>query len=298
MDSQDNNLNYKIITAALSAVIIGILIAFYYSNAQSNNKIDFLESEKKILTNKFSLMQANIEHLSSENLVNDIDLKVANESISSLLDSIGQLNFDIDKYKENKRQLRIWQIKYDSLNLKYNSLSYNNTILSQSVIEAKKKAEQYKIQTNTLEEREESLRKTNRKLKNELKKKTYLKLNKTFSIGYRIRNGREIETNKASIIYKLRGCTNVNGNPNELNTAKTLYFQFLDPDKRVISHNANIINVNGNEYSKRVDLIYTGINKEVCDYINVPTGSLQSGMYTLNVFEEEKLLSSKEFELK
>jgi len=298
MDSQDNNFNYKIITAALAAVIIGILIAFYYSNAQSNNKINFIEGEKRILVNKLTLMRANIDNLASENQVNDIDLKVANDRINNLLDSIGQLNFDIDKYTESKRQLRIWEIKYDSLNLKYNSLNYNNIVLSRSIIEAKKKAEEYKNSANTLADREEALRLANKKLNNELKNKTYLKLDKTEALGIRIRNGKVIYTNKASIITKLNGCTTVKGNPNESNAAKTLYFQFLDPNKRVISHNANIIHVNGNEYSKRLDLIYTGINKEVCDEINVPVGSLHPGLYTLNVFEDEKLLSSQEFELK
>ncbi|MCK0157444.1 hypothetical protein MWU65_09665 [Cellulophaga sp. F20128] len=298
MDSQDNNFNYKIITAALAAVIIGILIAFYYSNAQSNNKINFIEGEKKILVNKLTLMRANIDNLASENQVNDIDLKVANDRINNLLDSIGQLNFDIDKYTESKRQLRMWEVKYDSLNLKYNSLNYNNIVLSRSIIEAKEKAEEYKNNANTLADREEALRLANKKLNNELKNKTYLKLDKTDALGIRIRNGKVIYTNKASIITKLNGCTTVKGNPNESNAAKTLYFQFLDPNKRVIAHNANIIQLNGNEYSKRLDLIYTGINKEVCDEINVPAGSLHPGFYTLNVFEDEKLLSSKEFELK
>ena len=42
MDAQDNNFNYKIIFAALLAVIVGILIAFYYSYAQSKNQMGFL----------------------------------------------------------------------------------------------------------------------------------------------------------------------------------------------------------------------------------------------------------------
>ena len=66
----------------------------------------------------------------------------------------------------------------------------------------------------------------------------------------------------------------------------------------VIEDNANTISVNGNVYSKRVELIYTGEEVSVCDYITIPQGSLVEGTYTLNVFEDEKLLSSTEFELK
>ena len=66
----------------------------------------------------------------------------------------------------------------------------------------------------------------------------------------------------------------------------------------VIEDNANIVSVNGNIYSKRVELIYVGEELNVCDFITVPEGSLREGIYTLNVFEDEKLLSTTEFQLK
>ena len=296
MDPQDNNLKYKVIIAALAAVILGILIAFYYSNAQSNSNITYLESQKKILTDKLSTMQANIESLSSENEVSNIDLEVANSNVSMLLDSIGQLNFDIEKYAENKKALYKWQLKYDSLNIKYNSLKYSNVVLSESVQKAKKRAEQYKSQALALSEKED-LENANNK-KKDLTSKTYLKLNRTEALAFRIRSGRDINTNKANLISKIRACTVITGNPNDINLKKRLYLQFLNPNKSVIANNANIINVNGNEYSKAIDIIYTGVNEEICDNIKVPSGSLKAGIYTLNVFEDQKLLSSIEFELK
>ncbi|WBU90449.1 hypothetical protein [Cellulophaga omnivescoria] len=298
MDSQDNNLKYKVIIAALAAVILGILIAFYYSNAQSNSNISYLEREKKMLTDKLANMQANIESLSSEIEVNKIDLDVANSDVSRLLDSIGQLNFDSKKYDQNKRDLRRWQLKYDSLNMKYNALKYSNVVLSETVQNAKKRAEQYKAQALAATQNEESLKDANSKLNKELKNKTYLKIRSSEALAFRVRNGRDINTNKANLISKLRACTTISGNPNDINIEKRLYLQFLDPNKKVIPNNANIINVKGNEYSKAVDIIYTGINEEICEHIKFPTGSLKPGMYTLNVFEEEKLLSSIEFELK
>ncbi|SFW53460.1 hypothetical protein [Cellulophaga fucicola] len=296
MDPQDNNLKYKVIIAALAAVILGILIAFYYSNAQSNSNITYLESQKKVLTDKLSTMQANIESLSSENEVSNIDLEVANSNVSMLLDSIGQLNFDIEKYAENKKALYKWQLKYDSLNIKYNSLKYSNVVLSESVQKAKKRAEQYKSQALALSEKED-LEDANNK-KKDLTSKTYLKLNRTEALAFRIRGGRDINTNKANLISKIRACTVITGNPNDINLKKRLYLQFLNPNKSVIANNANIINVNGNEYSKAIDIIYTGVNEEICDNIKVPSGSLKAGIYTLNVFEDQKLLSSIEFELK
>lgn len=146
---------------------------------------------------------------------------------------------------------------------------------------------------------EEKWRATNKALSKRLKEKSYMILKNTEAIGFRARGGsRPIKTNKASTISKLRGCVTVQADPSIKGENKVLYFQFLDPNKAVISHAATTVTVNGNVYSKRIDFGYTGAENIVCDAVSVPEGSLIEGIYTLNVFEEEKLLSSTEFELK
>ena len=72
MNPQDNNFNYKIIFAALVAVIVGILIAFYYSYAQSKNQMSFLEQEKSLLVKDLTLMKAEVVPGHSD-LVGEID---------------------------------------------------------------------------------------------------------------------------------------------------------------------------------------------------------------------------------
>src|SRR5690606_35822936 len=132
----------------------------------------------------------------------------------------------------------------------------------------------------------------------ELRTKNYLKLQNLEGSGFRVKSGRPIKTNKASIVSKLRGCVTVVGNPNSKKEDRVLYFQFLGPNMGVIEDNANTINVNGNTYSKKVEFIFMGEELSVCDVVTIPEGSLSGGVYTLNVFENEKLLSTTEFELK
>ena len=88
------------------------------------------------------------------------------------------------------------------------------------------------------------------------------------------------------------------GNPNTTGEERVLYFQFLGPNMGVIEDNANTISVNGNNYSKKVEFVFMGQELSVCDVVTIPEGSLSEGIYTLNVFENEKLLSTTEFELK
>ena len=298
MDLQDSKFNYKIILTALVAVILGILIAFYYSYAQSKTQISFLEEEKGLLVKDLTLMKTEVDRLSALNEVNEIELQDSRYRVQQLLDSVGRLNFTVVKLREYKKELRKLEARHDSLKLKNNFLKYNNMLLADKFEETNKKIEELRGKSSTLAEAEALLRRKNRELSNELRTKSYLKLQNSEGSGFRLRAGRPIKTNKASTIEKLRGCVTVVGNPNANSEEKVLYFQFLGPNKEIIEDNANTISVNGNIYSKRVELIFMGEEVSVCDVITIPSGSLVEGTYTLNVFEDEKLLASSEFRLK
>ena len=305
MNGQDKKTNYKIIPTALVAIIIGILIAFYYSYAQSRSQIAFLEQEKDLLVKDLTLMKTDVDRLSALNEVNEIELESSKYRVQELLDSVGRLNFTVEKLREFKTELRRLESKNDSLKLKNNFLKYNNLVLAEKNGKIAKKNSQIEKEIEALRDKSNSLakveaqqRKQTKKLNKELKVKKYLKLRGAEGSGFRLRSGRPIKTNKGSIIEKLRGCVTVVADAAAANSQKTIYFQFLDPDMRVIADNANTITINGNMYSKRVELRFTGEDTDICDFITIPQGSLKEGNYRLNVFENEKLLSTTEFELK
>ena len=298
MDAQDNNFNYKIIFAALVAVIVGILIAFYYSYAQSKNQMVFLEQEKSLLVKDLTLMKAEVDRLSGLNEVNEIELQTSRFRVQQLLDSVGRLNFSLTKLKETRKELRMLEVRFDSLKLKNNFLRYNNKLLSDRYEETQKLLQDAKGRASSIEKRESLLRETNRELSKELKIKSYLKLQNAEGSGFRLRAGRPLKTNKASTIEKLRGCVTILSDPSERGKVRVIYLQFLTPEMKVIEDNATTISVGGNTYSKKVEIVYTGKEISICDAITVPEGSLDEGIYTLNVFEDERLLASTEFQLK
>ena len=298
MDGQDTKFNYKILLAALVAVVIGVLIAFYYSYAQSRTQIAFLEQEKDLLVKDLTLMKTDVDRLSALNEVNEIELESSKYRVQELIDSVGRLNFTVEKLREFKTELRRLEAKNDSLKLKNNFLRYNNMLLTDKYEETKKQVEQLRNQSSSLAKAEAERQKTIKELNKELKSKSYLSLQGTEGSGFRLRSGKPMKTNKASIIEKLRGCATVIADITEMNTKKVVYFQFLGPNMRVIEDNANTITVNGNVYSKRVEFLFNGEDTNVCNSITLPQGSLEEGTYRLNIFEDEKLLSSSEFELK
>jgi len=282
----------------MAAVIVGILIAFYYSYAQSQNQMIYLEEEKGLLVKDLTLMRAEVDRLSGLNEVNEIELQTSRFRVQQLLDSVGRLNFSITKLKETRKELRKLELRFDSLKLKNNFLRYNNSLLASKYDETIRQLEELRGRANTMERTESLLRETNKELTKELKIKSYLKLQDAEGSGFRLRAGRPIKTNKASVIEKLRGCVTILSDPSSDGDIKVLYLQFLDPNMAVIEDNANTISVSGNTYSKKVEIVYTGKEISVCDAITVPEESLEEGIYTLNVFEDERLLASTEFQLK
>ncbi|MCK5443526.1 MAG: hypothetical protein KAJ23_16695 [Maribacter sp.] len=298
MDGQDNKFNYKIILAALVAVIIGILIAFYYSYVQSKTEISFLEQEKQILVKDLTLVKADVDRLTAQNEVNEIEIQGAQYEVQKLLDSVGRLTFTIGKLREFKSVLRRLEARNDSLKLKNNFLRYNNMLLAEKYEKSQEQMDELIRTSNSIAEAEALQRQKILELNRELKTKSYLKLEDAEGTGYRLRGGKPIKTNKASVIEKLRGAVTIMEDPTMVNKEKVLYFQFLGPNMGVIEDNANTIIVNGNVYSKRVELIFMGEKTVVMDFITIPAGSLKAGNYTLNVFENERLLDSTEFQLK
>ncbi len=297
-NQQDTKFNYKVILAALGAVVIGLLIAFYYSYAQSKTQISFLENEKALLVKDLTLMKADIDRLTALEEVNDIELQDSKYKIQQLLDSVNQLNFTINRLRDFKTELRKLESQNDSLKIKNNFLNYNNMLLATKYDESQKQIESLR-QANLAITEAESLQKKKIKEVNEaLKTKTYLKIENVTGSGFRMRSGKLIQSNKASTINKLRGTAVIEANAQLANQKRIIYFQFLGPNMGIIEDNANTITVNGNVYSKKVEIDFNGEQTEVTDFVTFPEGSLQNGMYTLNVFEDERLLQSAEFQLK
>ena len=298
MDSQDKKFNNNIALAALAAIILGILIAFYYSYAQSKNQINFLKEEKALLVKDLTLMKSDVARLEASNMVDEIAIQKSREKVDQLLDSVGRLTFTIEKLREFKTELRILEARNDSLKLKNDLLKYNNTVLVDKYEETQKEIEVLRGRSSSLAEAEALQRRKIKELNEELKVKKYLDIDNSRGNGARMRSGKRIQTTKASVVEKLEGCALINKDMSAAGTKKIIYFQFLGPSMQIIEDNANTITVNGNVYSKRVEFNFDGNQRDVCSSISIPLGSLEKGNYTLNIFEDERLLSSTEFQLK
>ncbi|MEX0275663.1 MAG: hypothetical protein AB3N16_14920 [Flavobacteriaceae bacterium] len=283
---------------ALAAVLVAILIAFYYSYAQSKTEINFLEQEKSILVQDLKLMQGEVDRLTSLSKVNEIELQDSRDEIQQLLDSVGKLTFTIEKLREYRTELRRLEVKNDSLKLRNNFLNYNYTVLSEEHQSTQLQLDELREKSMNLAAAEAQQRQTVKELNQKLKTKSYLTIRNARGTGHRLRGETPIRTNKASVVEVLKGCFTIIADPSDEIKERVLYLQFLDPNKQIIEDMNNSVSVNGNVYSKRTEITMSGKDEYPCDWIVVPEGSLIDGVYTLNIFEDERLLTSVEFTLK
>ena len=158
MNLQDTNLNNRIIFVTLIAVIVGILIAFYYSYAQSRQQITFLEKERNLLIEDLTLMRSEVDRLLALNEVSEIELQESRNRVDQLIDSVGRLNFNIRKLREYRKELRVLEARYESIKLKNEQLQFNNRELAQKYEQTREMLEDLKGKTSSLEAAEELLR--------------------------------------------------------------------------------------------------------------------------------------------
>ena len=130
MNLQDSSFNNRIIFVTLVAVIIGILIAFYYSYAQSQQRITFLEKERNLLVEDLTLMRSEVDRLLALNEVNDIELQESRSRVEQLLDSVDRLNFNIRKLSEYRKELRTLEARYHNIKNNYELLQVDNSELA------------------------------------------------------------------------------------------------------------------------------------------------------------------------
>jgi hypothetical protein len=250
------------------------------------------------MSKDLTLLKADLDRLTALDEVNDIELQSSRFKVQQLQDSVGRLQFTIAKLREFKTELRRLKAKNDSLKLKNDFFNYNNMQLTEKYEASQNEIQRIRTANVALAEAEALKRDKIQDLNKELKIKKYLEIETTEGSAIRIRGGKSIRTNKASTIKRLKGRVIIAPDSSLANQERVLYFQFLGSNMGIIEDNANTINVNGNVYSKRVVIDFTGEQTEVVDYISIPEGSLQPGDYILNVFEDQRLLQTSEFKLK
>lgn len=280
--------NYRL-TIGILVVVIAVFTAYgltSYSALKSDK--DFLVQEKRNLHNELSEILNRYDALNSENLA----LK---SELDSTIYKVGVANNAIERLKAKAAFNTSLQNQLKFLRTQKRSLEDREDSLIRVVqkIEEEKQGiiEELNVEKqNTLVEKEA--------LENKIEKASVISANSFIAKAYKINAFKKpIQTVKAKEADQIELCFVIAQNVIAPKGTKDLYVQIIDPNNNILSDKGSVSF--GDEsliYSHKESVNYNNAAIDIC--LNIENDeSFESGLYYINVFENNRRLGGTQIEL-
>lgn len=258
------------------------------------------EATALLLENEKTEVLRNLENMSSLYNEANADNEVANEKLieaQTRLDSLmGQLKtskLTVSALLKYKRKYFDLESEMEVLLNENETLKFQNALLETSL-------DSTQVQLSTQLVSNTKLEAQNLRLSASVdaaKKLTIERLN-AYGVIQR-KSGKLVPTTRASRVDNLRICYSV---PSNLLTAagdKNYLIQVIDPSLNVIGSNTPIqFEDDVLKYSYVSAFTYANELLDVCDFVSAEEGDYEKGIYTVNVFDQNTLITSSSFTLK
>ena len=291
--SQNSNIGLKVGLGILLVLFLGT--AFFasklYSDKQETERV--LVNEKQQVMNDLNNMAKQYDEAIAENEVANQDLIEARERIQGLMDSLKISQNSVNSLWRYKKKYLALQEEMDVLLEENDRLKVENELLATTLDSTQLQLEERTMFTD-------SLLVQNTELANVVEDAAALQTVGLKGMGViERRSGRQIPTERARRSDKLKVCFTVAKNNLAEAGDKELYVQVIDPQNNVLGTNNQIqFDDQVLNYSLISRFNYDKRNLNVCEYISKGEDKFEKGRYTVNVFNEQQLISTSEFELK
>lgn len=296
---------------ALLAVffVFGIGATVFIFSRETNEK----DEKIKVVTSEKPVVEPNRESLAQKNILDSLmnlklaydaailektalsqQLEIERKNIENLMEIINaSKNPSQEQIQVYRRQMSDLKAALASKGIEVTILkSQNKNLLteieSQNLVMYKQKAEN------------DTLISKQKKLESTLKDASKLTLNNFKVIALREKNsGKELETDKAKSVKKLKISFLVNGNPVAKTGKKVYYIQVLDQKNTVLGEN-KLIEFGDDKalvYSFIVSLDYQGKATNVYGVLNSDENPFEKGTYFVNFFDKQEIMGSSSITL-
>ena len=295
MNEQKNRSGQKIVLGALIISILALIAISYYNYSESEEKIAFLKSEKAMLIEDLTNIRTDFDDLSKNNEANLKGLQANKERIQGLIDSIKTLDVDYNTLRRYRNEMAGLRKENQRLRRVVDSVTQENLSLYREIDSTNLKIVELTAVSDTLFMNNQKLLEENEKLKGDA-----LTLADLNGSTYKVRaNGKVSSTNRANRTERMRACFTVVPLRITEETQKEFYIQFLGPDNKLLGDvQKATIGETEIEYSKKTPVYVDNKPLSVCDYIITNKDLLKSGKYTINIYDDIKLITTSTFELK
>lgn len=295
MDEQKNGSGQKFVLGALILSILALIAISYYNYSESEEKIAFLKSEKAMLIEDLTNIRTDFDDLSKNNEANLTEIETNKVRIQTLIDSVSALDVDYNALRKYRRQMSILRKENQQLRRTVDSITQENLTLYREIDSTNLKIVELTAVSDTLLLNNTKLLEENEKLKGDA-----LTLTDLNGSSYKVRaNGKVSSTNRANRTERIRACFTVVPLRITEETQKEFYIQFLDSNNNLLGEkNTATVGDGEIEYSKKTLVFVDNKPLSVCDYIITNKDALKVGKYTINVYDDVKLITTSTFELK
>lgn len=282
-------------------IALGILLALFLATAFYTSKLYKEKQENEaVLTREKEQVMADLSAMAKQYDVAIADNEVANqklvdarERIQGLMDSLKISQNSVNSlWKYKKRYLKL-QKEMDQILAENDQLKIENSLLAASLDSTNIQLAERTVFTD-------SLLVQNTQLAEVVETAAVLQTVKLKGDGVIERSsGKLIPTERAKRSDKLRICFTVAKNTLVGAGDKELFVQVLDPLNNVLGANEQITFEEGQvlNYSLISKFNYENRSLDICEYIT-PNDKFQKGRYTVNVFNQNQLVSTSEFTMK
>ncbi|PKB18948.1 hypothetical protein [Flavobacterium sp. 5] len=291
MENQKNNSSLKAVIAVLAILLVGSLVYIFKMSSEVDavhSEIVKTGSEKESVMKDLQDLKATYDAAIAENTSMSEELLQERDKVVNLMDELKKSNGDMSKYKNQVKSMQghMKELMQENEGLK----KQNVTLTSQRdstvvVLGESKKFNEVLVGQN------EELSKT-------VEKGAKLSILNLQTAAYKLKSsGKEIATDKASRADVLKISFTIAENSIAKSGDKDYYVQVIDSKNNVLGQSKTIT------FGEKV-LSYSFVssvkyeNKTVQVSQDLPGKDFAKGVYAVNVFDKDQLVSSTNFTLK
>lgn len=293
MSNENQGGKFKILVGVLSLLLIALAVYTITLFNDSKSKVSSLETEKIEIQKELEGLIANYDEIISENELKDKEILAARERITILLDSVkdAQANVQlIDRYRAEinrlKRERTLLFKRADSL------IAVNKRLLHQRDSTA--------FELDSTRVVADSVRRENENMSQTIKRASIVKARNLRGEAVILRkNGKVLNTNRASRADKIRACFTLVANDIASKGNRTLYLQVTNPKNNIVGEKSFIqFEDESFFYSASTNVFYENEELDVCILVDVSDADLIEGNYNFTLFDQENMVAATSMELK
>lgn len=292
---EDKKSNNKILVIALAVLLIGALAYTFYSNSEHKKLTDAIEDEKSEIEQNLDGMIVKYEDAIAQNTSMSSELSIERDRIIALRDSIKGLkssNYGLMKrYRNEIAKLEETNKRLFSLN---EVLTGENKLLSSNLDSVNVKMSNQLAINDTLTG-------VNKNLIEKVAIGSTLKVNTAKILAMRERSGGKlVETSRSRNTDAFRINFTVGKNEIAEPGERQVYVQVLDIKGNTVASKGELTLINNTQinYSDSTIINYINESIDVISLVEVNRDLIKEGVYTVNIFIENKFSGASQITLK